>query len=62
MKGYDSGTGGLPRRGGLPHLLQGHDRARTAGGTEVADRRFMRETGRRLAESYLKDQPLMTGR
>jgi phenylpropionate dioxygenase-like ring-hydroxylating dioxygenase large terminal subunit len=30
--------------------------------TAVADRQLMRETGRRLAETYLKDSPLMTGR
>jgi hypothetical protein len=30
--------------------------------TAVADRQLMRETGRRLAESYLKDPPLMPGR
>jgi hypothetical protein len=28
--------------------------------TAVADRQLMRETGRRLAEAYLKDRPLMT--
>jgi len=28
----------------------------------AADRQLMRETGRRLAESYLKDPPLMNGR
>jgi hypothetical protein len=28
----------------------------------VADRQLMRETGRRLAERYLKDPPLVAGR
>jgi hypothetical protein len=27
----------------------------------VVDRQLMRETGRRLAEAYLKDPPLLTG-
>jgi hypothetical protein len=30
--------------------------------TAVGDRQLMRETGRRLAEAYLKNPPLMTGR
>ena len=30
--------------------------------TAVRDRQLMRETGRRLAEAYLKNPPLMTGR
>jgi hypothetical protein len=30
--------------------------------TAVKDRQLMRETGRRVAEAYLKNPPLMTGR
>jgi hypothetical protein len=30
--------------------------------TAVKDRQLMRETGRRLAEAYLQNPPLMTGR
>jgi len=31
-------------------------------GTSAADRQLMRETGRRLAQSYLRDPPLMMRR
>jgi len=31
-------------------------------GDSVMDRRMMRQTGRRLAEGYLEDPPLMAGR